>query len=93
VFATPFEVRGSAFVLHASIGIALYSVSNESEIDLLKKADLAMYSAKDAGQELLPVLFAAVLASRRSPDEVGTATARRAGRRINCSSRISRRSI
>ncbi|SEA56134.1 bifunctional diguanylate cyclase/phosphodiesterase [Paraburkholderia sartisoli] len=50
VFARPFEVRGSAFVLHASIGIALYSVANESEIDLLKKADLAMYSAKDAGK-------------------------------------------
>ena len=50
MFATPFDVRGSAFVLHASIGIALYSVSSESEIDLLKKADLAMYSAKDAGK-------------------------------------------
>jgi diguanylate cyclase (GGDEF)-like protein len=50
MFATPFDVRGSAFVLHASIGIALYSVSSESEIDLLKKADLAMYSAKDSGK-------------------------------------------
>ncbi|MBV8627448.1 MAG: bifunctional diguanylate cyclase/phosphodiesterase, partial [Paraburkholderia sp.] len=50
VFAKPFEVRGSSFVLHASTGIALYSVANESEIDLLKKADLAMYSAKDAGK-------------------------------------------
>ncbi len=50
VFSKPFEVRGSSFVLHASIGIALYSVANESEIDLLKKADLAMYSAKDAGK-------------------------------------------
>ncbi|MDR5778906.1 EAL domain-containing protein [Caballeronia sp. LZ065] len=50
MFATPFDVRGSAFVLHASIGIALFSVSNESEIDLLKKADLGMYSAKDAGR-------------------------------------------
>ncbi|HVE10325.1 MAG TPA: EAL domain-containing protein [Paraburkholderia sp.] len=50
VFAKPFEVRGSSFVLHASIGIALYSIANESEIDLLKKADLAMYSAKDAGK-------------------------------------------
>ncbi|MGF6966764.1 diguanylate cyclase (GGDEF)-like protein [Paraburkholderia sp. WC7.3g] len=49
-FSKPFEVRGSSFVLHASIGIALYSVANESEIDLLKKADLAMYSAKDAGK-------------------------------------------
>ncbi|MFX1736402.1 EAL domain-containing protein [Paraburkholderia sp. A1RI_3L] len=50
VFSKPFEVRGSSFVLHASIGIALYSVAHESEIDLLKKADLAMYSAKDAGK-------------------------------------------
>ncbi|SAL12541.1 EAL/GGDEF domain-containing protein [Caballeronia sordidicola] len=50
MFSTPFDVRGSAFVLHASVGIALYSVSSESEIDLLKKADLAMYSAKDAGK-------------------------------------------
>ena len=50
MFLTPFDVRGSAFVLHASIGIALYSAASESEIDLLKKADLAMYSAKDAGK-------------------------------------------
>ncbi|MBR8458090.1 EAL domain-containing protein [Burkholderia dolosa] len=50
MFAEPFDVRGSSFVLHASIGIALHTVANESEIDLLKKADLAMYSAKDAGK-------------------------------------------
>jgi len=50
MFGVPFDVRGSAFVLHASIGIALHTVANESEIDLLKKADLAMYSAKDAGK-------------------------------------------
>ncbi|MCA3813109.1 MAG: bifunctional diguanylate cyclase/phosphodiesterase, partial [Burkholderia sp.] len=50
MFGEPFDVRGSSFVLHASIGIALHTVANESEIDLLKKADLAMYSAKDAGK-------------------------------------------
>jgi diguanylate cyclase (GGDEF)-like protein len=49
-FTLPFEVRGSAFVVHASIGIALYAVAHESEIDLLKKADLAMYAAKEAGR-------------------------------------------
>jgi diguanylate cyclase (GGDEF)-like protein len=49
-FMRPFDVRGSSFVLHSSIGIALFSGTNESEIDLLKKADLAMYSAKDAGK-------------------------------------------
>ncbi len=50
MFADSFDVRGSTFVLHASIGIVLHAVANESEIDLLKKADLAMYSAKDAGK-------------------------------------------
>ncbi|TAM07503.1 MAG: EAL domain-containing protein [Paraburkholderia sp.] len=49
-FTAPFEVRGSTFVLHASTGIALYAVAHESEIDLLKKADLAMYAAKEAGR-------------------------------------------
>ncbi|WP_296659838.1 EAL domain-containing protein [Paraburkholderia sp.] len=49
-FTEPFEVRGSTFVLHASTGIALYAVAHESEIDLLKKADLAMYAAKEAGR-------------------------------------------
>ncbi|WP_258002333.1 putative bifunctional diguanylate cyclase/phosphodiesterase [Burkholderia sp. WAC0059] len=49
-FARPFEVRGSTFVLHMSTGIALHTVGNESEIDLLKKADLAMYAAKEAGR-------------------------------------------
>jgi len=49
-FTHPFDVRGSAFVLHASTGIALFAVAHESEIDLLKKADLAMYAAKEAGR-------------------------------------------
>ena len=49
-FAHPFDVRGSTFVLHASIGIALFTGEHENEIDLLKKADLAMYAAKDAGR-------------------------------------------
>ncbi|TDV32835.1 diguanylate cyclase/phosphodiesterase [Paraburkholderia caballeronis] len=49
-FMHPFDVRGSTFVLHASTGIALFTVEHESEIDLLKKADLAMYAAKEAGR-------------------------------------------
>ncbi|WP_153102231.1 bifunctional diguanylate cyclase/phosphodiesterase [Paraburkholderia hayleyella] len=50
-FAQPFAVHGgNRFTLHASIGIALYSVANENEIDLLKKADLALYSAKTEGK-------------------------------------------
>jgi diguanylate cyclase (GGDEF)-like protein len=49
-FAHPFDVHGGTFVLHASTGIALHTIEHESEIDLLKKADLAMYAAKEAGR-------------------------------------------
>ncbi|CAH2795252.1 MAG: Sensory box/GGDEF family protein [uncultured Caballeronia sp.] len=73
MFATPFDVRGSAFVLHASIGTALYSVSSESEIDLLKKADLAMYSAKDAGKNCYQFYSPQLSHRRGSFDEVGAA--------------------
>jgi len=78
-FEHPFDVRGTSFVLHASIGIALYSVGSESEIDLLKKADLAMYSAKDAGKNCYQ-FYAPPVSSRRSFDAMGTAAARRTGR-------------
>lgn len=46
----PFNVRGIPFVLNASVGIALFMESGENEADLLKKADLAMYSAKESGK-------------------------------------------
>ncbi|WP_347554754.1 EAL domain-containing protein [Robbsia sp. KACC 23696] len=46
----PFTVRGIPLVLNASVGIALYMENGENEADLLKKADLAMYSAKEAGK-------------------------------------------
>jgi len=46
----PFNVRGIPFVLNASIGIALFMESGENEADLLKKADLAMYNAKESGK-------------------------------------------
>ena len=59
----PFDLQGSAFVLHASIGIALHTIADESEIDLLKKADLAMYSAKDAGKGCY-AFYSPVLAHR-----------------------------
>lgn len=51
----PFEVSDNAFRLHASIGIAFYSEHHENENDLLKKADLAMYSAKDNGKSSFKV--------------------------------------
>jgi len=46
----PFTVRGIPFVLNASVGIAMHTEASENEADLLKKADLAMYSAKAAGK-------------------------------------------
>lgn len=46
----PFEVHGSPIVLRASIGIALRATDDKSEVDLLKKVDLAVRSAKEAGR-------------------------------------------
>ena len=49
VLNTPVPVRGSAFQLGASIGIALYPNDASSVENLLKHADIAMYRAKSAG--------------------------------------------
>lgn len=45
-----FERRGVRFNLKASIGIALHTMAHEGESDLLKKCDLAMYSAKESSR-------------------------------------------
>ena len=45
-FAEPFLVPNRAFVLSASIGIAISSDANRRRLDLLSAADKAMYAAK-----------------------------------------------
>jgi diguanylate cyclase (GGDEF)-like protein len=46
----PFECRGHRFVVTPSIGIALYPKDGTDIEDLLVKADMAMYQAKDQGR-------------------------------------------
>src|SRR5450755_3452354 len=48
--AEPFECRGHRFVVTPSIGIALYPKDGTDIEDLLVKADMAMYQAKDQGR-------------------------------------------
>jgi len=46
----PFECEGHRFVITPSIGIALYPKDGADIEDLLVKADMAMYQAKDQGR-------------------------------------------
>jgi diguanylate cyclase (GGDEF)-like protein len=46
----PFEVDGHTIYVGASVGIAIYPQDGTGGADLLKKADSAMYRAKDMGR-------------------------------------------
>lgn len=48
--ARPFTVDGHVLSISASIGVAMYPDDGEDFDTLMKKADMAMYSAKDAGR-------------------------------------------
>ncbi len=50
VLGEPFEVEGHRFVITPSIGIALHPRDGSDIEDLLVKADMAMYQAKDQGR-------------------------------------------
>ncbi|VVD97919.1 putative signaling protein [Pandoraea eparura] len=52
---SPMVADGTSFALHASIGVTFWSTLEETEADLIKKADLAMYSAKEAGKSIVRV--------------------------------------
>ena len=47
---TPFELRGREVSVHASVGIATCRDATETTDELLRNADVAMYSAKDSGK-------------------------------------------
>jgi diguanylate cyclase (GGDEF)-like protein len=46
----PFEIEGHTIYVGASVGIAIYPDDGSDGADLLKKADTAMYRAKDEGR-------------------------------------------
>jgi diguanylate cyclase (GGDEF)-like protein/PAS domain S-box-containing protein len=47
-----FKVDGHQLRVSASIGIATYPEDGESDVDLIRHADAAMYSAKDCGRNI-----------------------------------------
>jgi diguanylate cyclase (GGDEF)-like protein/PAS domain S-box-containing protein len=47
--AAPFEIGGHSIYTAASVGITLYPINGEEPDTLLRNADMAMYSAKEAG--------------------------------------------
>ena len=49
-FRQPFTVSGHELHVSASIGVAIFPIADEKPEDLLKKADVAMYSAKAGGR-------------------------------------------
>ncbi len=57
--AEPFQVAGESVVLHASIGVAVEAADARSAEELLDKADVAMYAAKERGDGSV-VLFRGV---------------------------------
>ncbi|HWK22093.1 MAG TPA: EAL domain-containing protein [Ureibacillus sp.] len=51
----PFYIEDFELLITASIGICLYPTSGMDEIDLMKKADIALYKAKDLGRNIYQV--------------------------------------
>jgi diguanylate cyclase (GGDEF)-like protein len=66
VMRTPLVVEGTELVVRASIGIALGAAPDEGASDLLRRADLAMYTAKAGGKDrhatFVPGMHATALA-------------------------------
>ncbi len=48
--ADPFPLAGNAYSLSASVGIVLFPDDSDDSDDLLRKADMAMYHAKEQGR-------------------------------------------
>ncbi|WP_052384195.1 bifunctional diguanylate cyclase/phosphodiesterase [Litchfieldella xinjiangensis] len=48
--STPVEIRGHAFTLDASIGVAFYPEHGQTPSELLKSTDIAMHRAKQDGE-------------------------------------------
>jgi diguanylate cyclase (GGDEF)-like protein/PAS domain S-box-containing protein len=52
-FSEPFSVRNHQLSITPSIGIGIYPDDGTAPVDLLRKADMAMYRAKDIGRNTL----------------------------------------
>ncbi len=50
IFESPFELADEEFYSTASVGISVYPKDGKSALELMKKADIAMYRAKSLGK-------------------------------------------
>ena len=50
VLGTPFDLNGKPANIGGSLGIAMYPMDGNTAADLIKKADAAMYEAKNSGK-------------------------------------------
>lgn len=50
LFIEPFKLKGKSHRVGSSVGIALYPEDGTSVTELLKRADMALYTAKEAGK-------------------------------------------
>jgi diguanylate cyclase (GGDEF)-like protein/PAS domain S-box-containing protein len=66
VMESPFKVDDGEYHIGASIGITVFPKEGESEDDLLREADTAMYRAKDAGRNAVVYFEAAMQDSVRA---------------------------
>ena len=49
LFTEPFDIKGQKFYISTSVGIAVYPTDGEDVETLIKNADMAMYKAKEKG--------------------------------------------
>jgi diguanylate cyclase (GGDEF)-like protein len=76
----PFEMQGKEIVVGGSIGIAVAREAEERAQDLLREADMAMYTAKSDGKRRLavfdPMVHASIVARHELSTELAASVAR-----------------
>jgi diguanylate cyclase (GGDEF)-like protein len=80
VLRAPFHVEDREIVVGGSVGIAVARDSNERAVDLLRQADMAMYTAKSEGKRRIaifdPALHASVVARHELSRELARSVSR-----------------
>ena len=61
VLGQPFEIAGLTLQISASIGVTLYPSHADTEYELMKRADIAMYYAKAEGRNCVKVYHKTML--------------------------------
>jgi predicted signal transduction protein with EAL and GGDEF domain/DNA-binding response OmpR family regulator len=73
VMRTPIVVGGQECFVTASVGVAVFPRDGDSVVDLLRNADVAMYSVKDAGRNAAAIYSPTLAGTARDKLELETA--------------------